>query len=74
MPRRDTRPCEDCGDPTERVVRADRPWLCPACGAMRIAQNAIQLKAKKGPAYRRWKAAMQVTAHQLARGIDGPAR
>ena len=55
--------CVDCGKllPPGKAKKG----LCFACGIQHIADNARQMKEKKGPYYERWKAGVKAAAERL---------
>lgn len=55
--------CEDCGDTVIKVPRWDRAILCLECGLRRSESSALQMAAKRGPAWDAW----------LASNADGAA-
>lgn len=55
--------CADCG---KRLLSVNaKSGLCGDCQYQHMADNAKQLKEKKGPYYERWKAGVKAHAKRL---------
>lgn len=40
-------------------MNASRSWVCVACAERRVEANIRQLRAKRGPYARKWRAGLQ---------------
>lgn len=48
--------CLDCGKPTGKHVRSDKPEVCPECGTERMATAAREMALHSGPAWEKFLA------------------
>ena len=45
--------CKQCGVPGEAVGGISQTGLCPQCGHIRLVENVVAMKTKRGP-YAKW--------------------
>jgi hypothetical protein len=50
--------CRLCRKPVANRSVLSARRKCPACGALRYVENALQLNAHSGPWFEHWRAAM----------------
>ena len=50
------RACKSCGDEQKKL---SRKGYCSNCSAQRLVDSVVELRAKKGPKYEKWKKGMK---------------
>jgi len=56
--------CIDCGDEQPRK-ELNRSFRCVECRMTALRDNMVQLRKHKGPAYDKWRTAMQAASSRL---------
>lgn len=58
MPRLDYKRCRNCGRFSKDVGAMSRSRLCPKCSTELLADNIVQMEARSGPNFTKWRHGM----------------